>query len=63
MENKEQRYGYRTVIRDDIASRFPQDSVLGPLLFNIFLRELSVADENNYFANYVDDTTPYFEKN
>ena len=30
------------------------------LLFNTFLCDLFLEDGNNYFANYADDTTPYF---
>ena len=29
-------------------------------MFNIFLCEQFIEDENNYFSNYADDTTPYF---
>ena len=29
-------------------------------MFNIFLCDLFLEDENNYFANYADDTTPYY---
>ena len=29
-------------------------------MFNILLCDLFLQDENNYFANYADDTTPYF---
>ena len=46
--------------REDITSGVPQISILGPLSFNIFLCDLFLEDEFNYFANYADDTTPYF---
>ena len=45
---------------EDVTSRVPQGSVLRPLLFNIFLCDFFLEDENDYFANYADDTTPYF---
>ena len=41
-----------------VDSGVPQgSSILGPLSFNIFLYDLFLEDENNYFANYADDTT------
>ena len=46
-------------IWEDITSGVPQGSILGPLLFNIFLCDLFFEDESSYFANYADDTTPY----
>ena len=39
-------------------SGVPQVSILGPQLFNIFLCDQFPEVENNYFANYADDTTP-----
>ena len=45
---------------EDITSGVSQGSILGLLLFNIFLCDQFLEDENNYFANYADDTTPYF---
>ena len=44
---------------EDITSRVPQGSILGPLLFNIFLCDLFHEYQNNYFANSADDTTLY----
>ena len=32
---------------------------VGSSLFNIFLCDIFLEDENNHFANYIDDTTPY----
>ena len=43
---------------EDITSRVSQGSILGPLLFNIFLCDLFIEDKNNYFANNADDTIP-----
>ena len=50
---------------EDITSGVPQGSILGPLLFIIFLCDIFLENElkNNYFSNYADDTTPYFVGN
>ena len=61
LQNRKQKTKIGSIYSDweDIISGVPQSSILGPLLFNIFLCDLFLEDENNYFANYADDTTPY----
>ena len=48
---------------EEIFSGVPQGSILGPFLFNIFLCDLFLTTEGNYFTNYADDTTPYVTGN
>ena len=65
MYNYPQQHKQRT--KNDIAynlwklivSGVPQGSILCSLLFNIFLCDLFLRTENNYFTNYADDSTPY----
>ena len=40
----------------DLRSGVPQGSILGPLLFNIFLCELFLEHDDCCFTNYADDT-------
>ena len=46
----------------DIFYGIPQGSILGPLIFNIFLCDLFYFLEGVSVASYADDTTPYSSK-
>ena len=48
---------------EKIISGVPQDSILGSLLFNIFLCDPFLEHEDCCFTNYADDTTPYVVAN
>ena len=41
---------------EEIISGVPQRSILGPLIFNIFLSDLFLFVENSDLSNYADDS-------
>ena len=44
----------------EIKTRVPQGSILGPLLFSIYINNLSTISDLFKFIMYADDTTIYF---
>ena len=63
--NRKQRtkIGSSYSLWENIIFGVPHKSILGLLLFNIFLCDLFLEHENFCYVNYADDTTPYIVAN
>ena len=61
LKNREQRTKITNnyISQREILCGIPQQSILGPLLFNIFICDLFLIKDDFGMANYADDTTPY----
>ena len=58
-ESRGRKVILRIVIESNVIRRIPQSSILGPLLFNIFINNIFRVVEKSDICNFADDNSSF----